>query len=77
MKIVLGIISALVGLFAIGAIICLILALPTMWLWNYVVPYISNGAIHTLDFWHALALNFLCSILFHSSNNSSSKKDKK
>ncbi len=52
----------------------IILALPTMWLWNAVVPDITKNAVTTLTFWQALGLNFLCGILFKSSSVSSSSE---
>ncbi len=56
--------------FIIGAVvfICLvalagvILAFPTMWLWNSVCPKLFHLPI--IDGWDALYLNILCGILF-------------
>lgn len=47
----------IVGLFA---------ALPTMWLWNWLMPEIFN--LIEITFWQALGLVVLSSILFKSSN---------
>lgn len=47
----------IVGLFA---------ALPTMWLWNWLMPEIFN--LIEITFWQALGLVILSSILFKSSN---------
>ena len=63
----LGII-AVIGMMALFACI---LAFPTMWLWNYICP--SMFHIGEIDFYHALALNVLCHILFKSSSSKSSK----
>ena len=47
----------IVGLFA---------ALPTMWLWNWLMPEIFN--LIEITFWQSLGLVVLSSILFKSSN---------
>ena len=82
MKFIAAIIGAIISIAIvvfgmIGLILgfSLIMAFPTMWLWNYVVPYISNGTIPTIDIWHSLALNILCGILFKSRSSSSKKDD--
>jgi hypothetical protein len=36
------------------------------------MPDITKGAVTSLSFWQALGLNFLCGILFKSSNSSNS-----
>lgn len=48
----------------------LLFALPTMWLWNWLMPQIFG--LKVITFWQALGLNILCGILFKGS--SSSKK---
>jgi hypothetical protein len=57
-----------VGIFLLSAII---MGFPTMWLWNYVMPYVFGLTPITL--YQAIALNFLSSILFKS--NVSVKRD--
>jgi hypothetical protein len=63
-------------LIAVIAVIATIGAYPTKWLVNYVF---TDGVRQTLfgmpriDFRHALALNFVCGILFKGSSSSSSK----
>lgn len=44
-------------------IICALLALPTMWLWNGCLVDAVSG-VKEIGFWQALGLNVLCSILF-------------
>jgi hypothetical protein len=44
----------------------LIMTLPTYWLWNWLMP--SLFGLKVITFWEALGLNFLCSILFKSTN---------
>jgi hypothetical protein len=50
--------------------IALILGLPVMWLWNWLMPSIFN--LPTITFIQAIGLNLLTSILFKSYNT---KKD--
>jgi hypothetical protein len=57
-----------VGIFLLSAII---MGFPTMWLWNYVMPYVFGLTPITL--YQAIALNFLSSIFFKS--NVSVKRD--
>lgn len=51
------------------AYIAIVLALPIMLLWNYVIV---DFGLPELTFWKALCLRVLCSFLF---KNNSSKKD--
>jgi lipopolysaccharide export LptBFGC system permease protein LptF len=51
--------------------IAVLLALPTMWLWNWLMPQIFQ--LKEITFWQALGLNLLCGILFKGSNSSSKK----
>jgi len=55
------------GVFVIALIIIvgtsLLMALPTMWLWNgCLIPAVDG--FHEIGFWQALGLNVLFSILF-------------
>jgi hypothetical protein len=54
--------SGLLGVLAILALVCLILGLPLMILWNWLMPLIFS--LPTITFWQAVGLNFLASILF-------------
>lgn len=60
------------GAVALIGFVALILALPTMWLWNWLMPKIFG--LITINFWQALGINLLSSILFKSSSSSSSNK---
>lgn len=42
----------------------LILAFPLMWLWNYTLPELTNGALAMIKYWQAWALIVMFSILF-------------
>lgn len=44
----------------------LLLAFPTMWLWNWLMPAIFG--LKTLTFWESLGMTFLCSMLFGKVN---------
>jgi len=52
-----------VGAVIVLAVIGVIVAGPTMLLWNWLAPIVGLGAI---TFWEAAGLNILCSILFKS-----------
>ncbi len=58
--------NALVGIVGI-ILIALIMALPLMWLWNWLMPMIFD--LMELNFWQSLGLAVLSSILFKSSNS--------
>jgi hypothetical protein len=49
--------------------IAIVLALPTMLLWNWVVPPVFD--LPPINFWQALGINLLSGILFRSSNTNS------
>ena len=69
--------GSLVLIFGLVVGIALLFAYPTLWLVNYLFTpgtLISLFGIAQLTFWKAFWLNFLCSILFKSSNTSTSKK---
>ena len=53
-----------IGLIILSAII---MAFPTMWLWNCLMPYLFGLTEITL--YHAMAINFLSGILFRSNIN--------
>ena len=57
----------IIGLVVLISAVALLLAFPTMWLWNWLVPDIF-GLIE-IDFWKALGLNFLSGILFRSTTS--------
>lgn len=47
----------------------LLMTLPVMWLWNWLMPKIFG--LITINFWEALGLILLCSFLLKSSSSSS------
>lgn len=55
----------ILGWIALIAVLALIGAYPTKWVWNWVVPDIFN--LPLIDFWQALGLNILSGILINPS----------
>ena len=51
-------------------VLALLMGLPTMLLWNWLMPEIFG--LKAIGFWQAVGLNFLSSILFKSSSTTSS-----
>lgn len=61
---------AFAAVIALLLILALVMALPTMLLWNLcLVPAVP--ALVEIGFWQALGINVLCSILFKSSGTTS------
>ena len=56
---------------AILCLVCLLLGLPLMLLWNWLMPIIFG--LPVLTFWQAVGINFLASILFGKTNTSTTK----
>lgn len=70
--IVTGILGA-AFVFGVAVLVGLLFALFTMWMWNYVVPYLfSTGVRGEIDFLHAWGINVLCGLLFKGSSSTSS-----
>lgn len=62
-------IAALIVVVAFVVVLAVVMALPTMLLWNWcLVPAVP--ALVEIGFWQALGINLLCSILFKSSGSS-------
>lgn len=61
------------GVVVVGILfgISLLFALPTMILWNWLMPAVFG--ITKIGFWQAWGINFLSGILFKSSTTSSKK----
>ena len=64
-------VAAILAAVAIGAL----MALPVMWLWNYLftTSSITGTQLPSLDFWHAWALLVLAGILVKSGATTSGK----
>lgn len=62
------VLKAFIVAIATALIIVLIMALPTMWLWNELMPDIFG--LKKIGFSQASGINVLCSILFKDTNSS-------
>ena len=54
-------------------LIALLLALPVMWLWNWLIPEFFG--LQTLTFWQALGLSVLARCLFGTGSIKTKSKD--
>lgn len=61
-------------LLACGFIVILV-TLPVMLLWNWLIPNITNGLLSPIDFWQALGLSVLCRLLFANSATTVKKEN--
>jgi hypothetical protein len=75
MKDAFGVIGVIV---LVVAVVCLIMGIPTMLLWGYLMPTLFPGAVAAgtvvakITFWQAVWLNVFTSILFKSTSVKSS-----
>jgi hypothetical protein len=56
------ILEGILKIMAIISLVCLLLGLPLMLLWNWLMPLIFD--LPGISFWQAVGLNLLASILF-------------
>ncbi len=70
-----GALLVVLGLLFIAVLYGLLVALPVMWLWNWLIPilFTTEAITKTITFWQALGLSLLCSFLFKSAASSHSK----
>jgi hypothetical protein len=59
----------ILGVIGLVVVVAVLMALPTMWLWNWLMPVIFG--LIKIGFWQALGLNLLAGILFQKSSSSS------
>lgn len=59
---------AVFGSLLIIVIVAIILALPTMWLWNWLMPHLFG--LVSITFWEALGINLLSGVLFNHGGSS-------
>lgn len=59
---------AVFGSLLIIVIVAIILALPTMWLWNWLMPHLFG--LVSITFWEALGINLLSGVLFNRGGSS-------
>jgi len=62
-------IVAIIGFVGVLILITLLFALPTMWLWNWLMTDIFS--LKEIDVFQAWGLNFLSGLLFKNNTNSS------
>lgn len=60
-------VTLIFGTFGTALAVAILMALPTMWLWNYLMPDLFSTP--EIGFLQALALNTMSSILFKSQGN--------
>lgn len=66
-----NIVSIFIAAIIIAVALMLVFALPTYWLWNWLMPTIFG--LTKISFWQAFGLNLLSYIFFGPKNGSSSK----
>ena len=69
MKLLFEIVGASVVAGAVVVVMVLLFTFPTMWLWNWLLPYIFG--LPTIDFWQAMGLLALASLLRGGGNTGS------
>jgi asparagine N-glycosylation enzyme membrane subunit Stt3 len=76
METLVKIIGAVVLVILFFCVVAVLLALPIMLLWNWLIPVLfpGEGIAHVITFWQALGIALLCSCLFKSTSSSSSSK---
>ena len=65
------VLKGILTLIGVLGIVALLLGLPLMWLWNWLMPNIF-GLIE-ITFWQAVGLNFLAGILFNKTSVNNNK----
>ena len=60
----------ILGAVMLVILLALLFALPTMWLWNWLMPKIFG--LTTLTFWETFGVMMLCQFMFKSSSSSKS-----
>ena len=71
MNVLIDFLGSLFFVILVVAGVALLFALPTMWLWNALMPDIFG--LTQITFWQALGLNLLSGFLIKSSSSSSDK----
>lgn len=59
----------LVGALAVFVVLSLVMAAPTMWLWDWLMPQLFG--LKEITLFQAWGLNFLCGLLFKNHTNNS------
>ena len=66
------ILEGILKIMAIVSLVCLLLGLPLMLLWNWLMPIIFG--LPVISFWQAVGLNLLASILFARTSTTTNNK---
>lgn len=64
-----NVLGAIVAVLVLGVVVALLVSLPVMWLWDWLMPEIFG--LKEITWLQALGLTLLCSLLFKSSASSS------
>lgn len=64
-------ISSILILIGVVGLICILLGLPLMLLWNWLMPDLFN--VPQIGFWQAVGLQLLATLLFKNTNTSTKK----
>lgn len=67
------ILAVALGTIVASLLLGLLLVLPIMWLWNWLIPELFNGP--TITFWQSAGLFILSNILFKSTASFNSKNN--
>lgn len=59
-----AVLAGVVG-FVFLVLLAVLMGFPTMWTWNYVMPYLFE--LKSISVWHAIALNYLAGSFIKSS----------
>lgn len=71
---IVGVAGVVFGFLAVIVLVCLLMGIPTMLLWGYLIPTLFPGSVTAgavaakITFWQAFWLNVLCAILFKSTS---------
>jgi hypothetical protein len=77
------IVGMVIGGIVLAVVLAFLFAIFVMWLWNWIMPEISDGAIKTIGFWEAFGVVLLAKLLFggigckgHDHKDQKKKKDR-
>ena len=65
------ILEGILKIMAIVSLVCLLLGVPLLLLWNWLMPIIFG--LSEISFWQAVGLNLLASILFARTSTTNNK----
>ena len=75
MEVITKIVGAVVLVFLLFCLVAVLISIPLMLLWNWLIPVIfvsdPSPIVQHITFWQALGIALLCSCLFKSTSSSS------